>query len=97
LSDLGWEGLQTDAFGSQAVSYQHSAYLVSYLLLLCAMTLLVSRTTKNITLLTFLDASSIMLSVGVLIWYIFLAGTDGTWAILAVLSWTMFDAALLSF
>ena len=92
LSDLGWEGLQTDAFGSQAVSYQHAAYLVSYLLLLCAMTLLVSRTTKNITLLTFLDASSIMLSVGVLIWYFFLAGTDGTWA---VLSRTMVDAALL--
>jgi signal transduction histidine kinase len=95
LSDLGWEGLQTDAFATQAVSYQHAAYLVSYLLLLCAMTLLVGRTTRNITLLTFLDALSVMLSVGVLIWYFFLAGTDGTWAVLAVVSWTMFDAALL--
>jgi signal transduction histidine kinase len=95
VTDLGWEGLQVGAFGTRAISYEHVAYLVSYLLLLCAMTLLVSRTTKNITLLTFLDASSIMLSVGVLIWYFFLAGTDGTWAVLAVLSWTMFDAALL--
>ena len=95
VTDLGWEGLQVGAFGTHALSYQHVAYLVSYLLLLCAMTLLVSLTTKNITLLTFLDASSIMLSVGVLIWYFFLAGTDGTWAVLAVLSWTMFDVALL--
>ena len=95
VTDLGWEGLQVGAFGTHALSYQHVAYLVSYLLLLCAMTLLVSLTTKNITLLTFLDASSIMLSVGVLIWHFFLAGTDGTWAVLAVLSWTMFDVALL--
>src|SRR5829696_6443817 len=40
-----------------------------------------------------------MLSGGVLIWYFFLgrmaAGTDGTWAILAILSWPLFDAALL--
>jgi signal transduction histidine kinase len=99
IADLGWRGLQESAFGTQEVSYQHTAYLVSYLLLVCAMMLLVNWTTKRITLLTFLDALSIMLSGGVLIWYFFLgsmvAGTDGTWAILAVLSWPLFDAALL--
>src|SRR5215210_225731 len=99
VADLGWRGLQESAFGTQEVSYQHTAYLVSYLLLVCAMMLLVNWTTNRITLLTFLDASSIMLSGGVLIWYFFLgrmvAGTDGTWAILAVLSWPLFDAALL--
>jgi signal transduction histidine kinase len=101
VADLGWRGLQESAFGTQEVSNQHTAYLVSYLLLVCAMMLLVNWTTTRITLLTFLDALSIMLSVGVLIWYFFLgrivaeAGSQGTWAILAVFSWPLFDAALL--
>lgn len=101
VAHLGWRGLQESAFGTQELSNQHTAYLVSYLLLVCAMLLLVNWTTKRITLLTFLDASSIMLSGGVLIWYFFLgrmvaeSGSQGTWAILAVLSWPLFDAALL--
>jgi signal transduction histidine kinase len=95
VGNWSWEGLQESTFGTQAISYQHVAYLISYLLLLCAMTLLVSLTTKRITLVTCLDALSIMLSVGILIRYFFLAGTDGSWAVLAALSWTMFDAALL--
>ena len=100
-ADLGWRGLQESAFGTQAVSYQHIAYLASYLLLLCAMVFLVNWTTKRITLVTFLDSLSIMLSTGVLIWYFFLGevvagtGTGGSWAILAILSWPLFDAALL--
>jgi hypothetical protein len=72
VADLSWQGLQEDAFGAQDLTYQHVAYLVSYTSLLCAMTLLVSSTTRRITLLTFLDALSIMLSVGVVIWYFFL-------------------------
>jgi signal transduction histidine kinase len=97
VADLSWEGLQESAFGTQTLSYQHVAYLVSYLLLLCAMTLLVRRTTKRITLVTFLDALSIMLSAGVLTWYFFLGprGAASSWATLAFLSWPLFDAALL--
>ena len=101
VADLGWRGLQESAFGTEEVSNHHTAYLVSYLLLVCAMMLLVNWTTTRITLLTFLDALSVMLSVGVFIWYFFLgrmvaeAGSHGTWAILAVLSWPLFDAALL--
>ena len=97
VADLGWEGLQKSAFGTQEVSYQHTAYLVSYLLLVCAMMLLVNWTTNRITLLTFLDALNIMVSGGVLIWYFFVGRmvAEGTWAILAVLSWLLLDTALL--
>ena len=97
VADLEWGGLQEAAFRTQEVAYQHVAYLFSYLPLICAMMLLVSWTTRRITLLTFLDSLSIMLSVGILIWYFFLGSTvaEGTWAILAVLSWPLLDAALL--
>lgn len=97
VADLSWEDLQESAFGAQTLSYQHVAYLASYLLLLCAMVLLVRWTTKRITLVIFLDALSIMLSAGVLTWYFFLGprGAVGSWATLAFLSWPLFDAALL--
>jgi signal transduction histidine kinase len=100
-ADLGWRELQESAFGTQAVSYQHVVYLLSYLLLLCAMVFLVSWTMIRFTFVTVLDSVSIMLSTGVLIWYFVLdevvagTGTGGCWAILAILSWTLFDAALL--
>jgi signal transduction histidine kinase len=99
VADLGWRKLQEPAFGARVVSYQHVAYLFSYLLLLCAMVLLVNWTTKRVTLVTFLDSLSIMLSAGVVIWYFFVgdvvARVEGSWAILAILSWTLFDAVLL--
>jgi signal transduction histidine kinase len=98
VADLGWRGLQESAFGTQDTSYQHVAYLFSYLLLVCAMILLVRWTTKRVTLVTFLDALSIMLSVGVLVWYFFLGnmvGSGPSWAVLAILSWPLFDVALL--
>ena len=98
-ADLSWQGLQEVAFGAQDLAPQHFAYLFSYASLLCAMTLLVSRTARSITLVIFLDALSIVLSVGVVIWYFFLgevvAGATGLRAILALLSWPAFDAALL--
>jgi signal transduction histidine kinase len=98
-ADLSWQGLQEVAFGEQDLAPQHFAYLFSYASLLCAMTLLVSRTARSITLVIFLDALSIVLSVGVVIWYFFLgevvAGATGLRAILALLSWPAFDAALL--
>ena len=97
--DMGWAELQGSAFVAQDPSYQHAAYLVSYLLFVCALLLLVSSTTSGITLITFLDSLCIMLSVGILIWYFFLgnmiAGPGPHWAVLAVLSWLLFDVALL--
>ena len=97
--DLGWDGLQGSAFAAQEVSYQHVAYLISYLLLVCAMLLLVSWTTKRIALITFLDSLSIMLSVGILVWYFFPGGMEAgsplSWAALTVFSWPLFDTALL--
>ena len=96
-ADLGWQGLQGPALASQQLSYQLLAYLISYLLLLGAMMLLVDRITRGVTLVTFLDALSIMLSFGVLIWYFFLGEriAGSTPAVLAMFSWTLFDAALL--
>src|SRR3712207_9247097 len=58
-------------------------------------------TTLFRSLITALDSISIMLSGGTLIWYFFLGpvvaetGSEGSWAVLAVLSWPLFDAALL--
>jgi hypothetical protein len=36
LWDLGWGGIQRSAFTAQDLSYQHAAYLVHYLLFVCA-------------------------------------------------------------
>jgi signal transduction histidine kinase len=99
--DMGWSSLQGPGFAAQDLSYQHVAYLISYLLLAGALLRLVASTTKRITLITALDSISIMLSGGTLIWYFFLGrvveqtGSEGSWAVLAVLSWPLFDAALL--
>ena len=98
VGDTGWVGLQGSAFVAQDLSYQYVAYLASYLLFVCALLLLVSSTTKRITFVTFLDSLCIMLSVGILVWYFFLGKTTGSGlslAVLAVLSWLLFDAALL--
>lgn len=89
------------ALATQDLSYQHIAYLVSYLFFVCALVLLVGSTTKGITSIIFLDSLSIMLSVGTLVWYFFLGrivaedGSSLSEATLAVLSWPLFDAALL--
>lgn len=100
LGDLGWSGLQGSPLGTQGGSYQHAAYLVSYLFFVAAMLLLVGLTTRKITLVTGLDALCVMLSTGVLAWYFFLGpavsatGAAGSWEVLSVLSWVLFDAAL---
>jgi signal transduction histidine kinase len=94
VGDLGWGGLQRSAFAAQDLSYQHASYLAFYLFLICALLLLVnSTTTGGITFITFLDSLSIMLSVGVLVWYLFL----GRMAVEvgSGLSWPLFDVALL--
>ncbi len=102
VGDLGWSGIQRSAFTAQDLSYQHAAYLASYLLFVCALLLLVSSTTSRITFITFLDSLSLMLSVGVLVWYFFLGsmvvetGSGLSWAVLAFFSWPLFDVALLS-
>lgn len=101
LGDLGWAALQRGPFGAQGMSYQHAAYLLSYLFFMAAMLLLVGLTTRKITLVTGLDALCIMLSAGILTWYFFLGsavsatGAAGSWEVLSVLSWVLFDAALL--
>lgn len=95
VGDLGWSDLQIPAFAAGEVSYQHVAYLVSYLLLGCALLSLVHWTTKNITLVTSLDSVCIMLSVGTLLWYFFVSeALAGSPSVFLVLSWPLFDAAL---
>jgi signal transduction histidine kinase len=98
VGDLGWGELQGSAFATQDLSYQHAAYLAFYLFLACAMLLLVNSTIKGGTFVVLLDSLGIMLSAGVLVWYFFLGDTVGSgpsWAVLAVLSWPLFDVALL--
>ena len=99
VGDVGWDGLQKSAFAAQDLSYQHASYLAFYLLFICALLLLARLTTSGITFITFLDSLSIMVSVGVLVWYFLLdkmvAGSGISWALLAVLSWPLFDVALL--
>jgi signal transduction histidine kinase len=96
VGDLGWGGLRRSAFAAQELSYQHAAYLAFYLLFICALLLLVNSTTRGATFITFLDSLSIMLSTGVLLWYFLLDGTAAglSWAALTVLSWPLFDVAL---
>lgn len=98
VGDVGWSDLQSSAFATQEVSYQHVAYLVSYLLLGCALLSLVHWTTKNITLVTSLDSVCIMFSVGTLVWYFLVggavAGPNDSPSVFLVLSWPLFDAAL---
>ena len=99
VGDLGWGELQRSAFAAQDLSYQHAAYLAFYLFFICAMLLLVHSTTKGGTFVVLLDSLGIMISTGVLVWYFFLGGVVAeagpSWAVLAVLSWPLFDAALL--
>ncbi len=64
VGDLGWSSLQGSELVAQDLSYQHVAYLVSYLFLAAAMLLLVASTTKRITLIAALDSLSLMLSGG---------------------------------
>jgi signal transduction histidine kinase len=97
--DMGWGELQRSAFAVQELSYQHASYLAFYLLFLCALLLLANATTSGTTII-FLDSLGLMLSVGVLVWYFFLekvaeVGTNPSWSVLAVLSWPLFDVALL--
>jgi signal transduction histidine kinase len=62
---------------------------------------LVGLATRRITLVTALDAVCVMFSTGILTWYFFLdsavyaTGTAGWWEVSSVLSWVLFDAALL--
>lgn len=74
---------------------------VSYLLFFCALTWLVAKTTRHITLIAALDAASVMLSVGLLVWRFVLgpvaseAGLDGPREVFVALSGPVCDAGLL--
>ncbi len=74
---------------------------VSYLLFFCALTWLVAKTTRRITLIAALDAASVMLSVGLLVWRFVLgpaaseAGLDGPREVFVALSGPVCDAGLL--
>lgn len=59
-------------FPTVALQLQDVAYLLAYPLLFAALVQLVRTTTHGIALVTALDAASIMLSVGVLVWYLVL-------------------------
>ncbi|MGF1473477.1 MAG: sensor histidine kinase [Rubrobacteraceae bacterium] len=74
-------------------------YLISYLLLLGGLLCLVQLVTRGITLVTALDATAIVLSVGTLV-YFFVLGSPGPgmaeWQVsLGILSRPAFDSALL--
>ena len=95
--NVGWEGFQGSAFAADGLSYQHAAYLIFYLFLICGLLLLVRSVTRGITFITLLDSLSIMLSAGVLVWYFLLDEmvSGPSPGVLAVLSWPLFDLALL--
>lgn len=71
LGDLAWTLPRLFGAGAQAsgLAPQDVAYAISYALLFGAMLRLVSLTTRGITLVSGMDAASIMLSVGTLAWY----------------------------
>ena len=99
VGDLGWSGLQEGPLGEQGASLPHAAYLVSYLFFGGAVLLLVGLATRRITLVTSLDALCVALSTGILAWYFFLgaavSGATGWLEMPSILSWVLFDAALL--
>lgn len=101
VGDVGWSWLQGEPLGAQGASLPHAAYLVSYLFMGVALLSLVGFVTRRITLVTTLDAVCIMFSTGILTWYFFLgeavstSGAAGWWEVSSVLSWVLFDAALL--
>ena len=73
--DLGWLLLQR--FVSEYALLPQAAYLLSYLLLLGSLLCLVNLTTSRIAPITALDALTIVLSVGSLV-YFFVLGTPGS-------------------
>jgi len=96
--DIVWEDPQKVELAIMDLSLVHAAYLLSYLLFAGAMLSLVAVTTRRITPIIAFDALSVMLSVGVLVWYFLLGPADadptGSLAAIATFSWTLFDAAL---
>lgn len=64
-------GLLREA-GLHGVTLQDAAYALSFVLLFAALLCLVSATLRSITLVSVIDAASIMLSVGLLVWYFIL-------------------------
>jgi len=97
LGDAGWDSLHEAGFADQIFSLTHVAYLVAYLLLGGALLCLVAATTRRITPIISFDALSVMLSIGVLVWYFLMepaTGGPGSLAVLATFSWILFDAAL---
>lgn len=97
VGDLGWTSLQTADAAERFVSLQQGFYLVAHLLLAGALLVLVQATVKGIATVTALDALAVMLSIGTLAWFFVVdsAVAGGSWGLAAVLSWALFDAALL--
>lgn len=97
VGDLGWTSLQTADAAERVVSFQQVFYVMAHLLLSGALLVLVRERAKGIATVTALDALAVMLSVGVLAWFFVVDGAvaSGSWALAGVLSWALFDAALL--
>lgn len=95
IGDLGWTGFQAPAEAGRVFSFQQAAYLAAHLLLAGAALVLVNATVKGIAAVMALDALAVMLSVGTLAWFFVMEGTGGSWALAAILSWALFDSALL--
>ena len=85
---------------SWGIAFNNAVYGISYVLLFGALLWLVARVTRRITLISTVDAVSVMLSSGLLIWYFVLSPTSGAgreiWQeILPALSGLAFDAGLM--
>ncbi|HEX2729565.1 MAG TPA: ATP-binding protein, partial [Rubrobacteraceae bacterium] len=100
--DLLWTlGTFVNAGVTPVLAPQDVAYVVSYALFLGAMLRLVAQTTHRVTLVSALDAASIMLSIGTLAWYFVLGpsaaevGLNGLRDATVALFQPVCDAALL--
>jgi hypothetical protein len=95
VGDLGWSISRTSSGFGPVLSFQQAAYLISYLLFAAGSLLLVRTIVSEIAGVTTLDALAVMLSSGTLAWFFLVDGKSASLSLSAILSWVVFDAALL--
>jgi signal transduction histidine kinase len=95
VGDLGWSVSRTSGGFGPVLSFQQAAYLISYLLFAAGSLLLVRMIVSEIAGVTTLDALAVMLSSGTLAWFFLVDGESASLSLSAILSWVVFDAALL--
>lgn len=109
LGDMSWAGSRlfggADGGSVLGVTLQYAVYGLSLALFLVALIRLVSSITHRTTAVAVVDTMSIMLSVGLLLWYFFLGAAFGSatgpgesvgwWTATTALARPVFDAGLL--